>query len=56
MTKSTAVSKDKISVVRTGMTKLASGDERKCLTGTKRTMSMEEAMVAPAQSKVGSHD
>ena len=56
MTKSTTVSTDKNSVIGTGMTKLASGDERKCLTGTKKTMSMEEAIVAPAQSKVGSHD
>ena len=31
--------------IGTGMTKLASGDKRKCLAGTKKTMSMETAIL-----------
>ena len=34
------------------MTKSASVDEIKCLTGTKKTMSMEMVVVTTAQSKV----
>ena len=35
-----------------GITKSASGDKRKCLTGTKETISMEMAVVTTAQSKI----
>ena len=38
--------------IGTGMTKSASGDKRKCLTGTKETISMEMAVVTTAQGKV----
>ena len=38
--------------IGTGMTKSASVDEIKCLTGTKKTMSMEMVVVTTAQSKV----
>ena len=41
----------KKSVVGPGMTKSASGDKRKCLTGTKKTMSMEMVVVTTSQSK-----
>ena len=37
--------------IGTGMTKSASVDEIKCLTGTKKTMSMEMVVVTTAQSK-----
>ena len=37
--------------IGTGMTKLASGDEIKCLEGTRETMSMDMAVVTTAQSK-----
>ena len=43
MTKSASGSIVKKSVVGPGMTKSASGDKRKCLTGTKKTMSIETA-------------
>ena len=39
--------------IRTRMTKSASGDEIKCLIGTKETMEMEMAAVTTAQSKAG---
>ena len=45
--------------IGTGMTKSASADKRKCLTGTKKTMSMETATltVTTARDKVvASHD
>ena len=38
--------------IGTGMTKSASGDEIKCLTEIKETISMEMAVVTTAQGKV----
>ena len=38
--------------IGTGMTKSASGDELKCVTEIKETISMEMAVVTTAQSKV----
>ena len=52
MTKSASGSIVKKSVVGPGMTKSASGDEIKCPTEIKETISTEMAVVTTAQSKV----
>ena len=52
MTKSASGSIVKKSVVGPGMTKSASGNEIKCLTEIKETISTEMAVVTTAQGKV----
>ena len=52
MTKSASGCIAKKCVVVPGMTKSASGNERKCLTEIKETISTEMAVVTTAQSKV----